>query len=480
MKIQKIVTMKTPLGINKLEKKNTDACFLNSYKNTVCNNVINNENKYSDDINKSNGEEFGFYESDGEFGEDDDDYDDDYDDDDDYIYPRRKKKPKIPALVQFGKDLTLQAKNGDMDLISGREKETNELIEVLCRRRKNNAVLIGEPGVGKTAVAEGLAQKIAFGYVPLRLVYKRVISLDLTLLIAGTRYRGEFEARMRRIIEETRKDPDVILFIDEMHNLIGAGAAEGAMDAANIFKPPLARGELQCIGATTLDEYKKYVERDPALQRRFQTINVCEPSVDQTFKILKNLRNTFEMFHDVSITDEGLLAAAEFSSQFIPDRFLPDKAIDLLDQASSRANLLFNSKDGGNRYIEYERESINYVSILKNEALRQGNLDIIRPLSNLEDSWRNELTKYMYLLEIKQREQDELIQDALETAREMPKFTESIHYNDNDDNDNDDNDDNDTDDNDTYDYDNDDNDTYDYDNDDNEDYDYDYNNDYND
>jgi ATP-dependent Clp protease ATP-binding subunit ClpC len=367
-----------------------------------------------------------------------------------------------------------------MDLISGREKETNELIEVLCRRRKNNAVLIGEPGVGKTAVAEGLAQKIAFGYVPLRLVYKRVISLDLTLLIAGTRYRGEFEARMRRIIEETRKDPDVILFIDEMHNLIGAGAAEGAMDAANIFKPPLARGELQCIGATTLDEYKKYVERDPALQRRFQTINVCEPSVDQTFKILKNLRNTFEMFHDVSITDEGLLAAAEFSSQFIPDRFLPDKAIDLLDQASSRANLLFNSKDGGNRYIEYERESINYVSILKNEALRQGNLDIIRPLSNLEDSWRNELTKYMYLLEIKQREQDELIQDALETAREMPKFTESIHYNDNDDNDNDDNDDNDTDDNDTYDYDNDDNDTYDYDNDDNEDYDYDYNNDYND
>lgn len=332
------------------------------------------------EINKNNFDDSGFNFEDEEFPFID--------------FPRKKRE--IPGLERFGVDLTMEARMGRMDPVIGRKKQTDALIEVLCRRRKNNAVLLGEPGVGKTAVAEGLAQKIAQGDVPARLMNKRIISLDLALMIAGTRYRGEFEARLRKIIDETKADPNVILLIDEMHNLIGAGSAEGAMDAANILKPPLARGEFQCIGATTLDEYKKYVERDPALQRRFQPIVVPEPTIDESFEILKGLRDSYEVFHTVKYTDEALLAAAQFSSQYIADRFLPDKAIDLLDQSGARASLQFNTKDESTRFIEKEREAIRYVYLLKCEALRSGYIDAIKPLNDLEESWRTDLLRYIF------------------------------------------------------------------------------------
>ena len=305
----------------------------------------------------------------------------------------------MTGLERFGIDLTSAARNDKLDPVIGREEQTKELIEVLCRRRKNNAVLLGEPGVGKTAVAEGLAQKIANGEVPLRLLYKRIISLDLTLMIAGTRYRGEFEARLRRVIDEAKANPNIILLIDEMHTLIGAGSAEGAMDAANILKPPLARGELQCIGATTQDEYKRYVEKDAALQRRFQPIHVPEPTVEQSVEILAGLRKSYELFHTVTYTNCALEAAAKFSDQFISDRFLPDKAIDLLDQSGARANLSYTSNSPEARHIELEREAIRYVLQLKDEALRLGLLKAIEPLDELEQAWRTQLFRLMVFIQ---------------------------------------------------------------------------------
>ncbi|HUW63364.1 MAG TPA: ATP-dependent Clp protease ATP-binding subunit [Spirochaetia bacterium] len=246
---------------------------------------------------------------------------------------------KTATLDQFGRDLTALAREDKLDPVVGREQEIERVIQVLSRRTKNNPVLIGEPGVGKTAIAEGLAQRITAGDVPETLLGKRVVTLDLASLVAGTKYRGEFEERLKKVLDELRTAGDIIMFIDELHTLVGAGAAEGAIDAANILKPALARGELQCIGATTLDEYRKYVEKDAALERRFQPITVSEPTVEETVKILDGLRDKYEAHHRVRITDEACAAAARLSDRYIADRFLPDKAIDLIDEASSRVRL---------------------------------------------------------------------------------------------------------------------------------------------
>ncbi len=249
-------------------------------------------------------------------------------------------KTRTPTLDEFGRDLTELARNEKLDPVIGRANEIERCIQIISRRMKNNPCLLGEPGVGKTAIAEGLAQCIVMGDIPDFLKDKRVIQLDLAALVAGTKYRGEFEERMKRVMEEMRKaQGEIILFIDELHTLVGAGAAEGAIDASNIMKPALARGELQCIGATTLDEYRKYVERDAALQRRFQAIQVKEPSVDDAIEILKGLRPRYEQHHKVEITNEALDAAARLSDRYISDRFLPDKAIDVIDEAASRVRL---------------------------------------------------------------------------------------------------------------------------------------------
>ena len=248
-------------------------------------------------------------------------------------------KSDTPTLEQFGRDLTDYAKNNKIDPVIGRSKEIERVIQILSRRTKNNPCLIGEPGVGKTAIAEGLALKIASGEVPETLADKRIVSLDLTGMVAGTKYRGDFEERIKTALEEVAKSGNVILFIDELHTLIGAGAAEGAIDAANILKPSLARGEMQLIGATTLNEYRKYIEKDAALERRFQPVTVGEPSEEEAVEILKGLRDRYEAHHKVKITDEAIVAAVKMSVRYIGDRFLPDKAIDLVDEAASKVRL---------------------------------------------------------------------------------------------------------------------------------------------
>lgn len=244
-----------------------------------------------------------------------------------------------PTLNEFGRDLTQLAREEKLDPVIGRENELQRVIQILSRRSKNNPVLIGEPGVGKTAIAESLAQQIVRNKVPEILANKRVVTLDISSVVAGSKYRGEFEERLKKVMEEIRVDGNVIVFIDELHTLIGAGAAEGAIDAANILKPALARGELQCIGATTLDEYRKYIEKDPALERRFQPIMVGEPTVEEAIEILKGLRDRYEAHHRTEITDEAIEAAVRLSDRYISDRFLPDKAIDLMDEAASRVRL---------------------------------------------------------------------------------------------------------------------------------------------
>ena len=248
-------------------------------------------------------------------------------------------KSDTPTLEQFGRDLTDYAKNNKIDPVIGRSKEIERVIQILSRRTKNNPCLIGEPGVGKTAIAEGLALKIASGEVPETLADKRIVSLDLTGMVAGTKYRGDFEERIKTALEEVAKSGNVILFIDELHTLIGAGSAEGAVDAANILKPSLARGEIQVIGATTLEEYRKHIEKDAALERRFQPVTVGEPSEDEAVEILKGLRDRYEAHHKVKITDEAIVAAVKMSVRYIGDRFLPDKAIDLVDEAASKVRL---------------------------------------------------------------------------------------------------------------------------------------------
>ncbi|KAG2615432.1 hypothetical protein PVAP13_3NG058900 [Panicum virgatum] len=246
---------------------------------------------------------------------------------------------KMPTLEEYGTNLTKLAEEGKLDPVVGRQPQIERVVQILGRRTKNNPCLIGEPGVGKTAIAEGLAQRIFTGDVPETIEGKKVITLDMGLLVAGTKYRGEFEERLKKLMEEIKQSDEIILFIDEVHTLIGAGAAEGAIDAANILKPALARGELQCIGATTLDEYRKHIEKDPALERRFQPVKVPEPTVDETIEILRGLRERYEIHHKLRYTDEALIAAAKLSYQYISDRFLPDKAIDLIDEAGSRVRL---------------------------------------------------------------------------------------------------------------------------------------------
>jgi ATP-dependent Clp protease ATP-binding subunit ClpC len=250
-----------------------------------------------------------------------------------------KKEVKTPALKAFGRDLTELARKGEMDPVVGRQKEISRVIQILCRRTKNNPVLVGEAGVGKTAIVEGLAQEIAKGNVPEILADKKVITLDLALMVAGTKYRGQFEERIKAVMDEIKRAKNVIIFIDELHTIVGAGAAEGAMDASNIFKPALSRGELQCIGATTLNEYRKYIEKDSALDRRFQSVKVEAPSVDDTILILKGIRGKYEEHHKATFTDKALETAAKLSDRYITGRFLPDKAIDVMDEAGSRARI---------------------------------------------------------------------------------------------------------------------------------------------
>ncbi len=279
---------------------------------------------------------------------------------------------KTPTLDEFGSNLTQMALDGKLDPVVGRAKEIERVIQILGRRTKNNPVLIGEPGVGKTAIAEGLAQRIGNKDIPDILEDKRVVTLDIGLLVAGTKYRGEFEERLKKIMDEIRQAGNVILVIDEVHTLIGAGAAEGAIDAANILKPALARGELQCIGATTLDEYRKHIERDAALERRFQPVMVGEPSVDETIEILYGLRDRYEQHHKLKISDEAVLAAAKLSDRYISDRYLPDKAIDLIDEAGSRVRLINSQLPPAAKELDKELRKILKE---KDDAVRSQDFD---------------------------------------------------------------------------------------------------------
>ena len=270
----------------------------------------------------------------------------------------KKGEIKTPALKAFGRDLTEIARKGEMDPVIGRKNEIERVIQILCRRTKNNPVLLGEAGVGKTAIVEGLAQEIAQGNVPELLREKRVITLDLALMVAGTKYRGQFEERIKAVMDEIRRAKNIILFIDELHTIVGAGSAEGTMDASNIIKPALSRGEMQCIGATTLNEYRKYIEKDAALERRFQSVKVEAPSIEEAVLILKGLRSKYEDHHKAEFTDKAVEAAVKLSDRYIPDRFLPDKAIDLMDEAGSRARIGTMTRPPEVKDIEGEIEEI--------------------------------------------------------------------------------------------------------------------------
>jgi ATP-dependent Clp protease ATP-binding subunit ClpC len=286
--------------------------------------------------------------------------------------PSDKKDSKTPALKAFGRDLTELAINGELDPVIGRADEIRRVVQILCRRTKNNPVLIGEAGVGKTAIVEGLAQEVASGAVPEILADKRVVTLDLALMVAGTKYRGQFEERIKAVMDEIRRAKNVIIFIDELHTIVGAGAAEGAMDASNILKPALSRGELQCIGATTLAEYRKYIEKDSALDRRFQSVKVDAPSVDDTILILKGIRGKYEEHHKVTFTDEALDYAAKLSERYITTRFLPDKAIDILDEAGARSRI-----ESLKQPPEIERMTTNIEDVCssKDDAIAKQNFE---------------------------------------------------------------------------------------------------------
>ena len=294
-----------------------------------------------------------------------------------------------PNLDKYGQDLTEKARKNEIDPVIGRAQEIERVIQILSRRSKNNPCLIGEPGVGKTAIAEGLALKIAEGEVPELLRDKRIVALDLTGMVAGTKYRGDFEERIKSCIDEVTAAKDVILFIDEVHNLIGTGSAEGAVDAANILKPSLARGELQVIGATTLEEYRKHIEKDSALERRFQPVKVGEPSEEEAVEILRGLRDKYEAHHKVKITDEAIAAAVKMSARYITDRFLPDKAIDLIDEAASRVRLRAYTVPPEIKEMEDEIKKINEE---KAAAVASQDFETAAKLRDKEKSLRSELT----------------------------------------------------------------------------------------
>jgi ATP-dependent Clp protease ATP-binding subunit ClpC len=315
----------------------------------------------------------------------------------------QKKPSKTPLLDQFCRDLTELAGKNSLDPVIGREKEIERVIQILSRRTKNNPALIGEPGVGKTAIAEGLAQQIIASNIPESLIGKRVLTLDMGALVAGTKYRGEFEERLKKILDEIRSSREVVLFIDELHTLVGAGAAEGAIDAANILKPALARGEIQCIGATTLNEYRKYIEKDAALERRFQSVFVDEPNLSETVAILHGVRNLYEKHHRVKITDEALKAAAELSARYVADRAQPDKSIDLIDEAAARVRMKLTTLPDD---LREQQKAIREVMIQKEEAIASqdyetaaGFRDAERKLKEkyvqAEAAWRDELGQTM-------------------------------------------------------------------------------------
>jgi ATP-dependent Clp protease ATP-binding subunit ClpC len=306
------------------------------------------------------------------------------------------KRPKTRQLDQYGRNLTAYAEEEKLDPVIGRSDEIARIMQILVRRTKNNPVIIGEPGVGKTAIVEGLAEEIAEDRVPDILANKEVYTLDLGALVAGSKYRGEFEERLKKIMKEITDHGDIILFIDEIHNLVGAGAAEGAIDAASILKPALARGEIQVIGATTIDEYRKYVEKDKALERRFQTIQVGEPSVEETELILKGLREKYEDHHNIDITDEALKAASQLGDRYIADRFLPDKAIDLVDEAASKMRIKTMSSPPYYREIDEEltqvrtekEAAIDGQEFEKAARFRDSERKLVAQRRELEKAWR--------------------------------------------------------------------------------------------
>ncbi|MBU6081123.1 ATP-dependent Clp protease ATP-binding subunit [Allobacillus halotolerans] len=303
---------------------------------------------------------------------------------------KQNSNAQTPTLDSLASDLTATAREGNVDPVIGRSEEIERVIQVLSRRRKNNPVLIGEPGVGKTAIAEGLAQQIVNNEIPEILRDKRVMTLDMGTVVAGTKYRGEFEDRLKKVIEEIRQAKNIILFIDELHTLIGAGGAEGAIDASNILKPALARGELQCIGATTLDEYRKYIEKDAALERRFQPIQVSEPTTEESTKILQGLRDRYEAHHRVTISDDAIESAVRFSDRYITDRFLPDKAIDLIDEAASRVRLRNYTVPPNLKELE---EKLDEVKKEKDAAVQSQEFETAASLRDKEQKLKDEVEK---------------------------------------------------------------------------------------
>jgi ATP-dependent Clp protease ATP-binding subunit ClpC len=320
----------------------------------------------------------------------------------------KKKNEKTPALKAFGRDLTELAQKGEMDPVIGRADEIARVIQILCRRTKNNPVLIGEAGVGKTAIVEGLAQEISAGNVPEILRDKRVITLDLALMVAGTKYRGQFEERIKAVMDEIRRNKNVILFIDELHTIVGAGGAEGAMDASNIIKPALSRGELQCVGATTLNEYRKYIEKDSALERRFQSVKIEEPSVEDAIKILFGLRGKYELHHKAKYSEEALKSAVNLSSRYLPARFLPDKAIDIMDEAGSKARIAAMTRPVELKGIEAEIEEIR---LEKEGSIKEQDFE---KAAHLRDREKNAKKRYDDVLEHWRANSHERIVDVTE------------------------------------------------------------------
>jgi ATP-dependent Clp protease ATP-binding subunit ClpC len=330
-----------------------------------------------------------------------------------------KKEVKTPALRAFGRDLTELAKKSELDPVIGRKNEIERVIQILCRRTKNNPVLLGEAGVGKTAIVEGLAQEIAAGDIPELLRDKRVITLDLALMVAGTKYRGQFEERIKAVMDEIRRSKNVILFIDELHTIVGAGSAEGAMDASNIIKPALSRGELQCVGATTLNEYRKYIEKDAALERRFQTVKVEAPTPEEAVQILKGLRPKYEAHHKARLTDEALEAAVKLSDRYLTGRFLPDKAIDVMDEAGARARINAMTRPPDVKDIEKEIEAIR---IEKEAAIKAQDFEKAAALRDSEKQTKDKLERILSDWR-EQREEREVVVGADDILHIVSKWT---------------------------------------------------------
>jgi ATP-dependent Clp protease ATP-binding subunit ClpC len=331
----------------------------------------------------------------------------------------KKGEVKTPALKAFGRDLTEIARKGDMDPVIGRKNEIERVIQILCRRTKNNPVLLGEAGVGKTAIVEGLAQEIAKGNVPEILLNKRVITLDLALMVAGTKYRGQFEERIKAVMDEIRRAKNIILFIDELHTIVGAGSAEGTMDASNIIKPALSRGEMQCVGATTLNEYRKYIEKDAALERRFQSVKVDAPSIEDAIEILKGLRHKYEEHHHAEFTDAAVEASVKLSDRYITDRFLPDKAIDVLDEAGSRARIGTMTRPPEFKTLEAEIEEIKGK---KEKAIKDQDFEGAAQMRDKEKQAKEKLETVLRDWRTK-REEKRIVVDEEEILHVVAKWT---------------------------------------------------------